>query len=73
METHGNRIQAPRPGEHQDATHEHRHRDMTFGLIVIIVMGYLFLLAFVTFNRLITILLPEYAPPLSGRPAASLP
>lgn len=38
---------------------------MTAGLILIIVMGYLFLLAFVTFHRLITLVLPEYPPPPS--------
>ncbi len=45
---------------------------MTAGLILIIVIGYLFLMAFVTFHRLITLFLPEGAPPPSPV-APSLP
>lgn len=45
---------------------------MTMGLILIIVIGYLFLMAFVTFHRLLTLLLPESPPPSPISPPVPL-
>ena len=58
-----NSLRTPSPGEHHDEAHGHRRRDMTMGLILIIVIGYFFLMAFVTFHRLVTLFLPENPPP----------
>ncbi|QSR84258.1 hypothetical protein [Methylacidimicrobium sp. B4] len=65
MHTNHDGVRVARADEHHDAVHAHRRRDMTAGLILIIVIGYFFLMVFVTFHRLITLFLPENQPPPS--------
>ncbi|MDD4933781.1 MAG: hypothetical protein PHO89_10000 [Methylacidiphilaceae bacterium] len=57
------RVRPPEIGESHDPLHAHQRRDMTMGLILVIVIGYLFLMAFVTFHHLVTLFLPEAPPP----------
>lgn len=58
-----NSLRTSEAGDPHAAAPHHRRRDMTMGLILIVVIGYLFLMAFVTFHRLVTLLLPENPAP----------
>ncbi|WP_178087782.1 hypothetical protein [Methylacidimicrobium cyclopophantes] len=72
MVAHPKSLRTAETGEHHEPGHAHRRRDMTMGLILIIVIGYLFLMAFVTFHRLLALLLPETPPPSPISPPVPL-
>lgn len=66
------RVRPPEIGESHDPLRAHHRRDLTMSLILIIVIGYLFLMVFVTFHELLTLMLPEPPPPSPISPSVPL-